>query len=284
MWFESSRVMFFESFRPMDKNKLVITFDLSEVKNKFLLHLKDVLHCVTHVYHAIDKYEIDKFKPLPTDSFPVEILDNQTLLSPNEQKEVIYNWLLTKAFEDLIIGLFKSLKEVYKYLRYFHLCQNHSHLSEEELNLEFEKISVEVEKFHFPQFLNKIKDLTNMEIPFEEEILTINRVRNCLVHRHGIVGEKDFNSDSKDFKLKWISRNVYVMIDGKETRMTFELRKNGVKVNQINIKEEKCERTFRLGEMISINLNEFNGIVCNCIDFTHRLFELMPKPTNVNGT
>lgn len=72
----------------MKEEKVEIQFELAEVTNKFLLHLKDTTDCITHIYYAINKSDIDIHKPLPTDSFPIKITDNKPNPTIEEQKQL----------------------------------------------------------------------------------------------------------------------------------------------------------------------------------------------------
>ena len=221
----------------MEDENIEIKFELAEVTNKFLLHLKDTTDYITHIYHAIDKSDIDIHKPLPTDSFPITITDNRPKPTIDEQKQLTLRWTLTKAFEEFINGLTKSFKEAYKYLRIYTLSQEQNNTrTRENLEEELQKIEIETEKLHFPDFLYKIEKLLSKTLPLREEILSLNQVRNCLVHRHGTVGEKDFkNCTSGGLILKWNSLKCLTKINGQLTEITYEMRKDGMTVHGLNI-------------------------------------------------
>lgn len=268
----------------MTDEKIEIKFELADVTNKFLLHLKDTTDCISHIYYSIDKLDIDMHKPLPTDSLPIVITDNRPKPTKDEQKQLTLLWTLTKAFEEFINGLTKSFKETYKYLRIYVLSQNPKYTrTREELEAELQKIEIEMEKLHFPDFLDKIEKLLNKTLPLREEVLSINQVRNCLVHRHGTVGEKDIkNSPTSDLQLKWNSLKFWTKINGQQTEITYNLRKNGIIADGLSLESIKNVKAFKLGDKISFDINEFNGIAYTCATFANGLFPLMPRPTEEN--
>lgn len=263
----------------MKDEKIEIKFELAEVTNKFLLHLKETTNCLTNIYHAINKLEINIQKPLPTDSFPIAINDNKPKLTISKQKQITLNWSLTKGFEDFINGLIKSFKETYKYLKIFTLSQEPPGTrSRKEMEKEFQKIEIDIEKFSFPQFIEKIEKLLKRTLPLKEKILSVNQLRNCLVHRHGIVGEKDIkNSPTGDLRLKWILLTFWTTKNEQQTEITYNFRKDGVIVDNLSFKTINKEKVFKQGDKISLDINEFNGIAYTCALFAKKIFSLMPK-------
>ncbi|MEI6766793.1 MAG: hypothetical protein WCM76_14280 [Bacteroidota bacterium] len=264
----------------MEEEKIEIKVELDEVTNKFLLHLKQVTNCLTHIYNAIDKSDFDIYKLLPTDSFPIVINDKKPKLTINEQKRITLNWILTKAFEDFIIGLTKSFKETYKYLRIYSLSQEPKQTrTRENIQNELQKIEIDNEKFHIPDFIEKIEKLLKQPLPLKEEVLSVNQLRNCLVHRHGTVGEKDIkNSPTGDLRLKWISLKFWTAKDGQQNEITHDFRKDGVIVDNLSCETIRNEKIFIIGNKISLDINEFNGIAYTCATFANGLFPLMPRP------
>lgn len=268
----------------MEDEKIEIKFELEEVTNKFLLHLKDTTDCITHIYYAIDESGIDIHKPLPTDSFPITISDNKSLPTISEQKQLTLHWTLSKAFEEFVNGLTKSFKETYKYLKIYNLSQEPKYTrTREALEKEFQQIEIDIEKIDFPTFIDKIEGLLKQKLPLTDEIKSINKTRNCLVHRHGTVGQKDIkNSPTGDLRLKWISLKFWTKINGLQTEITYDLRKDGIIADGLSIQTIKNEKVFKLGNKISLDINEFNGIAYTCATFANGLFPIMPRPIEKN--
>lgn len=264
----------------MTEEIITIKMDLSDVLDKFLIHIKETSDCLTHIYYAINNSEIDKYRPLPTDCFPILIDDKIPKPTIIELRQNTLNWVLRKAFEDFITGLTKSLQEAYKYLRIYTLSQNKSYFkTRKELEDELKIIESEIEKFHFPDFIERIEKLLNKKLPLRKEILSINQIRNCLVHRHGIIGPKDVRySRSKDLRLTWLSLSLWTIQEGKHIELNIESRKKGIIITNILPKTTNHERIFQLGDKISFSINEFNGMEYTCVTFVQELFQLIPRP------
>ena len=264
----------------MEDEKIELKFELADVYNKFLFHLKETIDSLTHIYYAIDKLEIDIHKPLPTDSFPIIVNDNKTKSTIDEQKQITLNWTLAKAFEDLINGLTKSFKETYRYLKIYSLYKaSPLIMNRNEFEKELHKVEMEIEKLHFPDFIERIENHLSLLLPLKEEILSINKIRNCLIHRYGVVEQIDIkNSLNNDLLLKWTSLKFWTTVDGMQTEITYDFRKDGIIISDLNCDAIKNERIFKLKDKISLDINEFNGIAYTCATFAKNLFQLIPRP------
>lgn len=260
-------------------DKIEIELQLDDVTNKFLLQIKETTESVARVYQAIEMLEIDIHKPLPTDDFPILIDDKKSKPSIIEQKEITINWVLRKGFEDFTSGIILIFKEVYKNLKIYSFYKEHNGTkTREQIEAELNKINEDSEKFHIPNFIEKIGELIELPLPYKEEIISINKIRNCLVHRHGIVSEKDIK-DSTDGKLhlKWISLQSYTIINGEKHIITYEMRKKEITVPNLYYERILNEKVFKLKEKISLSINEFNGIAATCAEFAYSLFGFMPR-------
>lgn len=264
----------------MKEEPIEIKFTLEDVVNVFLDHLKETTNCVTHIYYSIQEADIDLNKPMPTDSFPLAINNEKPSLTLNEQKVASFEWVIRKAFEDFIIGLTKSLKEANKIIKTLILSEKPKYSMErEEIENELRKVDDEIEGLHFPKLIEFFENYLGHPLPFREEIISINQIRNCLVHRGGLVSNKDVKNNN-ELELRWISLKWYTKINEVSTEITYDMRKNGITVNNLDYKVVDNKKSFKLGQKISINLNEFNGIAYTCSEFAQYLYSSMPKSSN----
>ena len=207
-----------------EKPNKKIQFKLEEISNQFLTHLKETIDCVNYLYNAVNENPIQN-KPLPTDSLPVYIDDKQKSLSANEQKEKTINWLFKKAFEEFIAGLTKSLIEAYRFVKLRNLSLNPFPGTNTQLEQEIKKIDTDANKTHFPKLIEHIENGLGHPLYMRDEILSINRVRNCVVHRDGIVKQKDLKDAGADtLTLKWKSINFYTDKNGKPIILNVSIR------------------------------------------------------------
>ncbi|HCB51430.1 TPA: hypothetical protein DEP21_02535 [Patescibacteria group bacterium] len=77
--------------------------------------------------------------------------------------------------------------------------------TEDDLNQYTSKIRKEVSELHIPIMIKRIENHLVNPLVYKKQILSINKGRNCLVHRNGIVSEKDINNKEEDvLKIEWI--------------------------------------------------------------------------------
>lgn len=268
----------------MEEEKITITLDISAVLNKCMFHINEITNCLTHIYQAINLSNIDVIKVLPTVDFPIQINTLMPKPTIEEQKGISINWIIAKGFEEFINGLTKSLKEAYRCLRIYELSkQSKIYLTKNDLDREIKKIDKKVEDLSFPTFIVEIEKLLNKKLFLRDEILSINKIRNCLEHRHGIVGEKDIKrSPSNELILKWYSIKTFTKIEDKQIELDYEYRKDGIFVENLQIKPFTNERKFKINDKITLDINDFNGISYTCLAFVQELFNIMPKDSTNN--
>ena len=187
-----------------EMQEIKISFKLEEVANNFLIYQKRIIENVTFAYNSINSNNSERKIHLPTDGLPLFIDDYKKPLTNNEIKENTLNWIFQKAFEEIIIGLTPSLIEAYKVLKVRDLSLTiNTYENTKALNQVLSRIDIEAQKMHFPVLIAKIEAYLGQTLVFREEILSINQVRNCLVHRQGFVSELDLNDKvSKTLSLK----------------------------------------------------------------------------------
>jgi hypothetical protein len=116
--------------------------------------------------------------------------------------------------------------------------------------LYFEKhIDVLCQRFHRKNFPEKLKIITNdLTLTLSLDILAqINRVRNCLEHRAGIVSQTDCDPAKNHMSVKY----RYPRIELPEGEMSPISEIKGKQTTEVNFTDE--EKKFRIGENISFD-------------------------------
>jgi hypothetical protein len=108
---------------------------------------------------------------------------------------------------------------------------------------------------------------------YEKEILSLVAVRNCLEHRHGIVGAADADANGQ-LSLTLPRLQTVAIVEGKE----IEIGPGYVSEasTQIGIKRVNRERTYRLGEKIEIDAAQFQEIAFACHLFAEDIASKLP--------
>lgn len=264
----------------MDEEVIQVTFDVSDLTNDFLCHIKQVMEGIAIIYNSIEASNVNFSKPLPTDNLPIIINDNKPPLSVEERKAKIVDWIVEKGFEETIVGINKILKKAYIFSSYINVSKLNRAKNLKELQVELNKIKRNSEKFHLPELIKNVEDNFGVKLKYREEIESINKVRACLVHRNGIVSEKDINSEGS-LLLKWISIKSYALINGKETLINYELRKDPILVESLRHENYSSSKEFKLLENVVLDINVLNDIVNTCSLFAFDMRDSLKKGLGV---
>lgn len=144
--------------------------------------------------------------------------------------------------------------------------------------LNFEKhiegLCLTFHKRNFPKKLEKITNDLALSVSLDA-LAQINKVRNCLEHRAGIVSEKDCAPSKKYMSVKF----RYPRIDSPDGEMTPSSNIKGRQTTDINFIDE--EKMFHQGEKVSFTFAEntkliFSLNVCfkSIIDGIYDLFDV----------
>ncbi len=262
-----------------------IEFRINEVSNAFFSQLQTLTESVTHLYHAVQHYSPTEFFPLQTDSFPIGFENKE--FQPDAVRNNSLKWLFKKAFEEFIIGLTNSLIEAHKFAKYRELSinteQNNWVMSKEEIEIAIEKINIKPLSMHFPVLIKEIEDLLGFTFQLRDEIISINQVRNCLIHGNGRVRLKDINNfDTNSLSLRYIDLVFYHEKEGEMVELTWEQKKEGFQTNRLGYKVLQKNIDFKLEQDIIMNQDIFNGVAYTCAAFVQYLQEKLPNPTPIN--
>jgi hypothetical protein len=136
---------------------------------------------------------------------------------------------------------------------------------------EFKKKAIDA---NFPDLMTLVNKGLTSPLHFEKEFLTLQKVRNCLEHRGGVVGDKDVD-DTQALRLALPRVKVLAVRDAREV----ELVKGSYveKDSSIEFRNVIEERVFKLGERVVFKAEEFNEIGYGCWMFTSDLATKLPK-------
>lgn len=257
-----------------NKGEIKINVQIMDIVNKCLLKIKSTYDSASLIYHAVEKLDRSSIPPMETDGLPIIITDKGATGSPS--KESALNWLFRKVFEDFIVGLNESLIEAYIVVKLDELSKTTSQdsLSSEEIFKAIEEIKKKPVKMYVPNLIEEIEKTVNNKLVLREEIISINKVRSCLVHRNGIVSKEDTNNIEKD-SLVLIYRELQMFRDqGNEmVPLTKEDKKTGVLVKQLGFKNLAKNEIFPIGTHVSMDANILNSVTYTCVMFVQELLK-----------
>ena len=262
------------------KDELKLDVQITDVINKCLLKVHSTYESAALIYHTLKDFNGDFVPPIEADSIPIRItvLD----IEPISAKDKAMNWLFQKVFEDFIVGLNESLIEAYKIVKYFELGNRSKQesITHEEMHDKIDSINKKSLKMHIPNLIEDIEVGIGKKLFFRDEILSINKVRNCLVHRNGKVGLIDTTNDEKSLlELKCIELKIYRDQGDDMIPVTAEDKRKGVQINKMGHKIVSKIMLFPVETHVLIESNVQNAVTFTCIMFASELLKALP----VNG-
>ena len=252
-----------------------ITFSGDGVTAPALRAAQEAVDVVSFCMQSMETADLAKPPEFERSRFQMKF--NSQLLTAEERKIQYTNWILSKGFQDLARGIRGMLEEAHYYISFLAWI---SQIPEKKTTWELcEQKQLEVRKqaadLGFPDLIVAVNKGLTSPLHFEKEFLSLQKVRNCLEHRNGIVSEKDLDKGSKILKLSLPQLKIYGEKDG----ITTELGKGSFveKDTAIIFKNEIHEREFKLNERITFKPEEFHDIGFGCWAFASDLGSKLPQ-------
>jgi hypothetical protein len=262
--------------------RIEVEVNISDILDKFNRHMAETERAISFFYHASISPTIQSIDPLQTHTIAFSLLQPHERIISDETVSAATIWLFKKAFEELIIALQESLKQAYIFARFYlvhHQTKDAPLGSKEEAEQQVKAIFKKSSSLNLPDLVNQIEKDLMIQLPLKNQILSINQVRNCLVHRAGIVSEKDINDDAnQSLVLDFIDLIAFFEIEGKITELNLELKKSGVQPTKVFFESKNKTKSFKKGELVKMDQNIFNGVLYTCVSFIQQLFSKIPIP------
>lgn len=255
-----------------------IDFEISEISNRALRQIKTTTDAVSFIFHASLNFHPNELSPLQTDSLPFNIEDPGVDNTPEAIKKRTMDWLFKKAFEEFILGLTESLIEAYKFVNFTALSitsRDIKKMTVEEIDAEIAIINSRPHKLHFPVLLDEVEKKLGIVLPLKKEILSINGIRNCLVHRNGLVSKLDLREEFSDcLQLHYLDLITFYKKGEYMVEMKWADKKDRLTTDALQFRETPKLIEFKTGERVSIDQNIFNGVAYTCTRFLQTLNHL----------
>ena len=173
-----------------------------------------------------------------------------------DSKAVFKKWLLLTGFQDIHLCLRSALERLYV----FKTSEKNVLIDGTELEKKLEKVS----QLKLSDLLQKINSVADRPIEYKEHIDSINMVRNCLAHSHGIVADR-FCNDKEEGKLIISGSRFKFFYRGSGGETVADFGKQGPENTSLNLSAEDFKMEFLKGQEITFSLREFFDILSTCI-------------------
>jgi hypothetical protein len=216
-------------------------------------------------------------KPTMPDQF-VQIQIRGPGLTSDERRRMYENWLLAKGFQDLARGVRESLEEAALYLA---LVSNPPKRISTSSSLEdlLDSMRKPATRLSFPELLDRVNSGLTSPVEFKSEFLSIQRVRNCLEHRGGIVRKQDLDAQGAALTLSFPRLKFSYMRGSEQIQLARDQRvDDGSRGPEVQVLSRIVtrSRTYRLGERVTFAANEFSEIAMACSFFGTQLAGRLP--------
>lgn len=182
-------------------------------------------------------------------------------------------WILTKGIEDIAGAVRSALEEAFLYISIGELAGTAKTWGQFE-----EGRAAALKKrqtLNFPDLLAAVEGKLTGELSMKEEMKSLQRVRNCLVHRNRIVGPSDCDSGTEVLTARLPYLQFTADLDGESKELAAGMFFPGG--TEITIKLAKKDRVFPLGSVISFEVEDFNEITASCFYFATDVANKLPQ-------
>ncbi|WP_283535333.1 hypothetical protein [Methylorubrum extorquens] len=195
-----------------------------------------------------------------------------------EERRITYeSWLLGKGFQDITKGIREMLEEAYVFVSA--LSWEPRLTTQEELEQDIASLRRRAEKLNLPMLLEEVNRALMTPLTYGTELLSLQRARNCLEHRRGIVGEQDIDPNTLAMTLSFPRLKMYYMRGDQEIEIApGEVIDTGNEMLEAPILVRQAERlrTYDLGERIILTAADFNEIAMACHMLADDLLQKLP--------
>ncbi len=262
-----------------DNKKVNLSINTPALLGNYLADIQNLLDIITFAH--IGQQFVDEKNYQNHISFMTFHPASNRRLSFHDVKDKSSQWLLTSFLTDSINSTGVFLDECRKICALFRLSGK-GKVSGQELNNIFQQ---EWKKYHelgFPAKFKHLRDEFTVETPFEGHFLSLNQARNCLVHRKGIVSNKDINENGK-LVIKWrIMELVVTSPDGKE-EVVIESPRIIESGGSLGYRLRDRERDFEVGQKITLELTELYQNIITLYSFATELVKSIESYGKAQG-
>lgn len=194
-------------------------------------------------------------------------------LSFEEIKSAFIVWNIINIMRNSIECVSNFLEEVYIYCTIIVISKKNN-LTVNEWNETLSNGKVSFNRLGLPDKIEYLKNNYDVYSNFDEYIVSINKARNCLVHRKGIVSERDIDINQK-LEVKWNTFKIKTTSpNGKKTKI---VNKNNMVLKgwSLEVWLEEKSKTFNQGDKITFTQEEISDTIMTLIQYGSYLHQSM---------
>jgi hypothetical protein len=213
---------------------------------------------------------------LPTDGIST-IFDSRLQWSHEEAGQHFHTWALSNGLRDAIEGVSSFIESAHQVLSAWAFVERQN--GDTLLRYSDWETSMDGKAFHrfgLPDKLTHIQQEHGIDLDkdLQRHVLSVNTARNCLVHRRGIVSERDLNSQSdKKLTVEW--RKLYTFLEDEDGEHEIVIGQPTKKESWLCVKMLDGKKIFSLGDQLKFTTQEFADITWGLFAFGSDLVQKM---------
>ncbi|MCV2438184.1 hypothetical protein [Paucibacter sp. DJ2R-2] len=230
----------------MSQDKLVINLDFDSSRGHFLRAIQHQLDIVTLLIAGAERVSAEEAQPQGIHNFSPA---HGTELSHEEARSAGLAWLNTSFLRDSIEATDQFLGRCLSFCNAIRIAGK-GNASADELEQILRLAPQRHHKMHFPKKLEELEQKYGVRPEFTAHVLSLNKVRTCLVHRLGKVSRLDTNSEDR-LVAKWVTS--IMVLRGLQTGRELVLTVPGQGLDEeteLEMRIVEHEKMFNLGTQI----------------------------------
>lgn len=202
---------------------------------------------------------VSEVKPLLVNNIQLQLFASK-VVSVQHVRESFINWTLGSYFRDLIEYFHFYIEDLHTILTFVEAgeqCEEGRKISLDEFQT-LPKVVNTYNTSNFPDKMNHLSKMHKIDLGLTEEmLLSLNKARNCIVHRQGILSKKDCNKENT-LLTHWIGFDF--KIKGDITGKEFGFGELTTEASTVLLLQEPKRKLFQIGDKINFTIEELRGI------------------------
>lgn len=215
---------------------------------------------VDFMFDALDKADLSKKPSNETTQYKFKTPE----ISAADRRAMFANWMLSRAFQDLMRGVRASLEQAYFFLEL--LAGPRKAKSNTTLEELFEPFKRRAATLSFGDLLEQVNSKLPQPLNFVDAYHSLQKARNCMEHRNGIVGNVDAPAGGVMILNFPRVKNFYLRKEQEIELVAGHIvdAQDGAEEVQIFTRIELRQRRFSKGQRLSLSSTDFNEIAFAC--------------------
>lgn len=260
----------------MTDYKMEVNINLNALRGELQRSLQRTIYLVSTGLQSKDNLDIARLQ-LPTNSVTM-VFDGRLKWDVQTATEQYEKWTLCNGFRDIIEHFNSFFESAHRVLSFWELAIKQKEGDIITGSLWNRTIVSGERSFHrlgLPdKFTHVIGDKHNIQIDakLQQQILSSNAARNCLVHRNGVVTDQDIGA-STALEVRWT--NLDLILQNEDGEKDLVLGQIVEKDSVIAIRSRETLKTFVVGDNITFSAPEFANIAWTLFSFANDLVQKM---------